>query len=263
KERFDLLGRVDGILLDLGVSSPQLEDPERGFSFTRDGPLDMRMDTTYGLSATKWLAQASVKDITWVLQNFGEERFAKRIAQAIFNQNSKRLITSTRELAELITKIIPFRHKYKHPATRSFQAIRIYINNELNEIQLVLNGALDILATGGKLVVISFHSLEDRLVKSFIRQNSKVPQLPSGISLTENKFPNTLMVVTITHYTRRLTAEREKNMLEQNALDIEWHHLILEGVLKKPQKGAPLKTPGFKTRVSLWGKGAQNSREIP
>ncbi|AIN47444.1 16S rRNA (cytosine(1402)-N(4))-methyltransferase RsmH [Candidatus Palibaumannia cicadellinicola] len=182
-----LLGRVDGILLDLGVSSPQLEDPERGFSFMRDGPLDMRMDTTCGQSATEWLAQASVQDIAWVLATFGEERFANRIAQAIFKQNHKRQITSTIELAKLIAKIHPFGHKHKHPATRSFQAIRIYINNELNEIKLALNGALCVLAIGGKLVVISFHSLEDRLVKNFIRQYSQAPQIPAGISLTEKQ----------------------------------------------------------------------------
>ncbi|WP_438819077.1 16S rRNA (cytosine(1402)-N(4))-methyltransferase RsmH [Candidatus Palibaumannia cicadellinicola] len=183
----NLLGRIDGILLDLGVSSPQIEDPERGFSFMRDGPLDMRMDTTCGRSATEWLAQASAKDIAWVLQTFGEEKFAKRIGQAIFAQNRQRLITRTSELAELIAKLSPCRYKHKHPATRSFQAIRIYINNELNEIELALNCALYVLAARGKLVVISFHSLEDKLVKNFIRKNSKVPPLLAGIALTEKQ----------------------------------------------------------------------------
>ncbi|AKZ66057.1 16S rRNA (cytosine(1402)-N(4))-methyltransferase RsmH [Candidatus Palibaumannia cicadellinicola] len=185
--KLNLLGCIDGILLDLGVSSPQLDDPERGFSFTNNGPLDMRMDNTCGQSATDWLATTSAKDIAYVLKTFGEEKFAKRIGQAIFEKNRKKKITSTRELAELIVKIIPYSNKYKHPATRSFQAIRIYINNEINEINLVLNGALDILAVGGKLVVISFHSIEDRIVKYFIRKNSQLSPLPNGLPLTEKQ----------------------------------------------------------------------------
>lgn len=147
----------------------------------------MRMDTTCGISAREWLKQASVQEMTWVLQHFGEERFAKRISQAIFHQNRRRLITSTSELAKLITTIVPWSNKHKHPATRSFQAIRIYINNELKEIEQVLNSALNILAIGGKLVVISFHSLEDRLVKYFINKHSKLPLPPTGISLTEKQ----------------------------------------------------------------------------
>lgn len=181
----DLLGKVDGILLDLGVSSPQLDDPERGFSFMRDGPLDMRMDTTRGQSAAQWLAQASAEDIAWVLKTFGEERFAKRIAQAIVAHNRQQPMTRTRELAALIADASPFRDKHKHPATRSFQAIRIYINSELEEIERALDGALRVLAPGGRLSVISFHSLEDRLVKQFIRQHSRGPQVPAGLPLTE------------------------------------------------------------------------------
>ncbi|MBT9432404.1 16S rRNA (cytosine(1402)-N(4))-methyltransferase RsmH [Candidatus Sodalis endolongispinus] len=181
----DLLGKVDGILLDLGVSSPQLDDPERGFSFMRDGPLDMRMDTTRGQSAAQWLAQASAEDIAWVLKTFGEERFAKRIAQAIVAHNLQQPMTRTRELAALIADASPFRDKHKHPATRSFQAIRIYINSELEEIERALDGALRVLAPGGRLSVISFHSLEDRLVKQFIRQHSRGPQVPAGLPLTE------------------------------------------------------------------------------
>lgn len=181
----DLLGKVDGILLDLGVSSLQLDDPERGFSFMRDGPLDMRMDTTRGQSAAQWLAQASAEDIAWVLKTFGEERFAKRIAQAIVAHNRQQPMTRTRELAALIADASPFRDKHKHPATRSFQAIRIYINSELEEIERALDGALTVLAPGGRLSVISFHSLEDRLVKQFIRQHSRGPQVPAGLPLTE------------------------------------------------------------------------------
>ncbi|MGL9773095.1 MAG: 16S rRNA (cytosine(1402)-N(4))-methyltransferase RsmH [Sodalis sp. (in: enterobacteria)] len=181
----NLLGKVGGILLDLGVSSPQLDDPERGFSFMRDGPLDMRMDTTRGQSAAQWLAQASAEDIAWVLKTFGEERFAKRIAQAIVAHNRQQPITRTRELAALIADASPFRDKHKHPATRSFQAIRIYTNSELEEIERALDGALTVLAPGGRLSVISFHSLEDRLVKQFIRQHSRGPQVPAGLPLTE------------------------------------------------------------------------------
>lgn len=181
----ELAGQIDGILLDLGVSSPQLDDPERGFSFMRDGPLDMRMDTTRGLSAADWLARASAEDIAWVLKTFGEERFAKRIAQAIVEKNQQSPMTRTHELAELIVNASPFREKHKHPATRSFQAIRIYINSELEELERALDGALSVLAPGGRLSVISFHSLEDRLVKRFIRDQSRGPQVPARMPLTE------------------------------------------------------------------------------
>ncbi|WP_413735257.1 16S rRNA (cytosine(1402)-N(4))-methyltransferase RsmH [Sodalis sp. RH21] len=181
----ELNGRIDGILLDLGVSSPQLDDPERGFSFMRDGPLDMRMDTTRGLSAAEWLAKADADDIAWVLKTFGEERFAKRIAQAIVEKNQQAPMTRTHELAELIVNASPFREKHKHPATRSFQAIRIYINSELEELERALDGALGVLAPGGRLSVISFHSLEDRLVKRFIRDHSRGPRVPARMPLTE------------------------------------------------------------------------------
>ncbi len=181
----ELTGQIDGILLDLGVSSPQLDDPLRGFSFMRDGPLDMRMDTTRGMSAADWLARAGADDIAWVLKTFGEERFAKRIAQAIVEQNQQAPMTRTHELAELIVNASPFREKHKHPATRSFQAIRIYINSELEELERALDGALGVLAPGGRLSVISFHSLEDRLVKRFIRDQSRGPQVPARMPLTE------------------------------------------------------------------------------
>ncbi|XBS70525.1 16S rRNA (cytosine(1402)-N(4))-methyltransferase RsmH [Acerihabitans sp. KWT182] len=183
----ELIGRIDGILLDLGVSSPQLDDPLRGFSFMRDGPLDMRMDTTRGLSAAEWLLKADADDIAWVLKTFGEERFAKRIAQAIVEQNRQTPMTRTHELAELIVNASPFREKHKHPATRSFQAIRIYINSELEELERALDGALDVLAPGGRLSVISFHSLEDRLVKRFIRDHSRGPRVPARMALTEEQ----------------------------------------------------------------------------
>ena len=187
-EEEGLVGKIDGVLLDLGVSSPQLDDPERGFSFMRDGPLDMRMDPTKGQSAQQWLMTAEADDIAWVLKTFGEERFARRIARAIVERNhdpEAEPLTRTRHLAELIAKVSPVKDRHKHPATRSFQAIRIYINSELEEIEKALNGAMSVLAPDGRLSVISFHSLEDRLVKRFIRQNSKGPTVPAGIPLTE------------------------------------------------------------------------------
>ncbi|ACT14615.1 16S rRNA (cytosine(1402)-N(4))-methyltransferase RsmH [Pectobacterium aroidearum] len=182
-----LTGQIDGVLLDLGVSSPQLDDPERGFSFMRDGPLDMRMDPTRGLSAAEWLMKAEADDIVWVLKTFGEERFAKRIARAIVERNRTEPMTRTKELAELIAAASPVREKHKHPATRSFQAIRIYINSELEEIERALEGALSVLAPQGRLSVISFHSLEDRIVKRFIRHQSRGPQVPAGLPLTEEQ----------------------------------------------------------------------------
>ncbi|MGP1931185.1 MAG: 16S rRNA (cytosine(1402)-N(4))-methyltransferase RsmH [Arsenophonus sp. ET-YP4-MAG3] len=183
-----LIGKIDGILLDLGVSSPQLDDPNRGFSFMRDGPLDMRMDPTTGQSASEWLMNEKESYISWVLKNYGEERFAKRIARAIVARNhnsTEKPLTRTKQLAELITKVTPFKNKHKHPATRSFQAIRIYINSELKEITKVLKSSLNILVPHGRLSIISFHSLEDRLVKNFIREHSIKKNIPSKLPLTD------------------------------------------------------------------------------
>ncbi|WED26224.1 16S rRNA (cytosine(1402)-N(4))-methyltransferase RsmH [Vibrio sp. DW001] len=189
-EDFGLTGKVDGVLLDLGVSSPQLDDAERGFSFMKDGPLDMRMDPTTGIPASQWLMQADVDDISWVLKEFGEERFAKRIARAIIahrEDDEKEPLSRTSHLAKLISDASPSREKKKHPATRSFQAIRIYINSELEEIDTALKGALSVLAPEGRLSVISFHSLEDRMVKRFMRKESRGPEVPHGIPLTEDQ----------------------------------------------------------------------------
>ncbi|PJG85574.1 16S rRNA (cytosine(1402)-N(4))-methyltransferase RsmH [Conservatibacter flavescens] len=192
-EKLGLVGKINGILLDLGVSSPQLDDAERGFSFMKDGPLDMRMDTTQGLSAAEWLKQVSVEDLAWVLKTFGEERFAKKIAQAIvrFNQNARENategLTRTLQLANLIAETVPFKDKHKHPATRSFQAIRIFINSELDELESILNSALDVLAPKGRLSIISFHSLEDRMVKHFMRKQSKGDDIPKGLPLREDQ----------------------------------------------------------------------------
>ena len=172
----NLLGKVDGLLLDLGVSSPQLDEAERGFSFMNDGPLDMRMDPDHGQSAAEWLATAEAKDIAWVLKTYGEERFAMRIANAIVHDRVQTPFTRTRQLAEMIARVVPIKEKNKHPATRSFQAIRIHVNQELKEVEQTLQASLDVLAPGGRLAVISFHSLEDRIVKQFIRQQEKGQQ---------------------------------------------------------------------------------------
>lgn len=190
-EAHNLVGKIDGILLDLGVSSPQLDDAERGFSFMQDGPLDMRMDSSKGISAAEWLQQVSESDLAWVLKTFGEERFAKRIAHNIveFNrqalQNKTEPLTRTLQLAQLIAQSMPIKEKHKHPATRSFQAIRIFINSELEELEKILNSAIDVLAPEGRLAIISFHSLEDRLVKRFMKKQSKGDEIPRGLPLTE------------------------------------------------------------------------------
>ncbi|VFP87464.1 16S rRNA (cytosine(1402)-N(4))-methyltransferase RsmH [Candidatus Erwinia haradaeae] len=180
-----LKGKIDGIMLDFGVSSPQIDDAQRGFSFMKDGPLDMRMDPSRGQSAATWLLSTKEKDIAFVLRAFGQERFAKRIARAIAKRNHKNPITRTKDLADVIYTAIPFREKWKHPATRSFQAIRMVINNEIEEIKEVLSGTLQILKSGGRLSVITFHSLEDRLVKNFIRENSNRRQVPFGFPISE------------------------------------------------------------------------------
>jgi 16S rRNA (cytosine1402-N4)-methyltransferase len=165
---------VDGLLLDLGVSSPQIDDPERGFSFRFDGPLDMRMDTTRGESVAQWLAEAEAKQIAEVIRDYGEERFAGPIAKAIVARREERgPITNTSELADVVAGAVKTREPGQNPATRTFQALRIFINAELEELQQALEGSLRILKPGGRLVVISFHSLEDRIVKQFIAQHSK------------------------------------------------------------------------------------------
>ncbi len=184
-ESANLAGKVDGILLDLGVSSPQLDNPERGFSFLRDGPLDMRMDGSNGVSAEQWLASVDEKDLVKVLFDYGEERFARRIARTIVEKRVQSPITTTRQLAELIEDAVPVREKHKHPATRTFQAIRIEINRELDELMTVLGQSARILRPGGRLVVISFHSLEDRIVKRFIRDESGAKYNPGKLPIKE------------------------------------------------------------------------------
>ena len=177
---------VDGILLDLGVSSPQLDDGERGFSFSEDGPLDMRMDTTSGETAAEWLSYAEVNEIAQVLKEYGEERFSRRIAAAIVAAREEHLITSTARLAQVVSEANPRWEKHKHPATRAFQAIRIKVNNELLDLQELLAAALDMLRIGGRLVVISFHSLEDRLVKRYMRDMARGEQFPVGVPVRDS-----------------------------------------------------------------------------
>jgi len=181
-----LLEQVDGVLMDLGVSSPQLDNPDRGFSFLNDGPLDMRMDGHAGITAAQWLAHVDERDLVKVLFEYGEERFARRIAGAIVARRSENPLTTTRQLAELIEDVVPVREKHKHPATRSFQAIRIEINRELEELKSGLVQAVKVLKPGGRLVVISFHSLEDRIVKRFIRAESGAKYDPGRLPVKES-----------------------------------------------------------------------------
>lgn len=179
-EQLSLLGRVDGILFDLGVSSPQFDTPERGFSFRYPGPLDMRMDPTIGLSLADWLADATVDSVRDVLRRYGEESFATRMARAVIAARDEGTLTDTAALAAVIKSAMPVRVAAGmkiHPATRAFQAFRIYINGELNALTTAMDAALDVLAPGGRLVVISFHSLEDRIVKRFIRDQAR-PEPP-------------------------------------------------------------------------------------
>ncbi|MBR9867870.1 MAG: 16S rRNA (cytosine(1402)-N(4))-methyltransferase RsmH [Oceanospirillales bacterium] len=185
--RRELAGQVDGVLLDLGVSSPQLDDPNRGFSFMSDGPLDMRMNPDVGESAAEWLAHAAEKEIADVLYTYGEERHSRRMARAIVNEREQEPIVTTGRLAKIITEANPAWEKGKNPATRAFQGIRIFINRELEDLEDCLDQALEMLKPGGRLVVISFHSLEDRIVKRFIRKYVKGDEhLPPGIPVTDD-----------------------------------------------------------------------------
>ncbi len=179
----DLARNVDGLLLDLGVSSPQLDDASRGFSFLRDGPLDMRMDPEKGVSAADWLAEVAEVELRKVLRRYGEETFATRIARAVVTTRESAPITRTTDLARIVRSAVPakFRSQKKHPATKTFQAIRIAINDELGQLEAVLEQSLRVLKKGGRLCVISFHSLEDRIVKRFIRDHSREPEQYRGM----------------------------------------------------------------------------------
>jgi len=183
-------GTLSGVLLDLGVSSPQLDDPERGFSFLHDGPLDMRMDPSRGISAAQWIATADEDDIVRVLREYGEERFAKRMARAVVQRRAVQPFERTADLAQVLTVANPAWEKGKNPATRAFQGLRIFINNELGDLEAGLEAALEALDVGGRLVVISFHSLEDRIVKQFMRRHAKgeADTLPRDLPIIPEKF---------------------------------------------------------------------------
>ena len=184
---------VDGVMMDLGVSSPQIDDAQRGFSFMRDGPLDMRMDTTRGLTVAQWLADASVDDMREVIDRYGEERFAFQIAKAIAARRATRPLLTTLDLAELVAGTVRTREKGQHPATRTFQALRIYINRELEELQDALASTLTLLNTGGRMAVISFHSLEDRVVKQFISAASRPEAAMARLPLRESEMPQPVL----------------------------------------------------------------------
>jgi len=191
----DVTGRVDGILLDLGVSSPQLDQAERGFSFLQEGPLDMRMDPASGESAAAWLARVEVRELARVLREYGEERYAMRIAKAVDKARRQAPIRTTRELAEIVARANPSWEKGKHPATRSFQAIRIHINQELEDLKQVLTQVPEVLAPRGRLAVISFHSLEDRIVKRFMREQSQGDPFPAGVPVTRDQLRPAMRLV--------------------------------------------------------------------
>ncbi len=182
-------GSVDGVLMDIGVSSPQLDEGERGFSFRFDAPLDMRMDTTQGETAAEWLARADVRDITQVVRDYGEERFAFQIAKKIVAARSERPVATTGQLAALVREAVRTREPGQDPATRTFQALRIHINQELEQLALALPQARDMLNPGGRLVVISFHSLEDRIVKRFMRDEAAPDSLPKNLPLKASQLP--------------------------------------------------------------------------
>ena len=180
---------VDGILFDVGVSSPQIDDGERGFSFRYDAPLDMRMDTTQGETAAEWLARAEIRDITEVIRNYGEERFAFQFAKKVVAARLEQPIVTTGQFAAIVRETVRTREPGQDPATRSFQALRIHINQELRQLEVALPQALGLLKPGGRLVVISFHSLEDRIVKNFMRNESVADDLPKGLPLRANQLP--------------------------------------------------------------------------
>jgi 16S rRNA (cytosine1402-N4)-methyltransferase len=209
-------GKVSGVLMDLGVSSPQLDDPARGFSFLRSGPLDMRMNPAEGVSAADWLRQTPESEIARVLREYGEERFARRIAAAIVRHLKEQPITTTQQLAEIVRAAIPKWEKHKDPATRSFQAIRIAVNQELEDLSAALMPAVRVLKKGGRLVVISFHSLEDRMVKRFMRDHAKAAPVPKGLPvMPQNVLP---MLKLIGKAVRAGEAECEANPRARSAV---------------------------------------------
>ena len=210
-----LLGQVDGLLLDLGVSSPQLDEARRGFSFRNDGPLDMRMDPDSATSAADWIAAVDERELRKVLFEFGEEKFAARISRAIVTARASKAIQRTSQLADIVTAAVPARLQRKHPATKTFQAIRIFVNQELAQLQLALEASIELLAPGGRLCVIGFHSLEDRLVKRFMRSASREPEQYRGMPEIPDEFRPPLKI--IGKLTRATASEVEQNPRSRSA----------------------------------------------
>jgi 16S rRNA (cytosine1402-N4)-methyltransferase len=210
------VGEVAGVLMDLGVSSPQLDQAERGFSFMQDGPLDMRMDTTRGQTAEQWIATTDEDDMVWAFKTYGEERYSKRIARAIVEKRAKAPITRTKQLADIISEAHPRWEKHKHPATRCFQAIRIVVNRELDDLKDTLDQALNVLKVGGRLVAISFHSLEDRIVKQFIQKQEKGQDFPIGLPITEDMINRRMKKVG--KFTKAGDSELERNIRARSAV---------------------------------------------
>ncbi len=217
-ERLGWCEQTDGILLDLGVSSPQLDDPVRGFSFQQAGPLDMRMNPEQGESAADWLARAEVDEIARVLWEFGEERHARRIARRIDERRRSQRIDDTATLARLIAESVPRPKNNRHPATRSFQAIRIHINRELEQLQAFLEQAIELLRIGGRLVIISFHSLEDRLVKRFFRDQSTPARLPRGLPLRDDQLDRQVRLRLVGKAQRAAASETDANPRARSAV---------------------------------------------
>ena len=212
------MDRFDGVLLDLGVSSPQLDDAGRGFSFQQSGPLDMRMDPARGQSAAEWLALADDTEIARVLWEYGEERHSRRIARRIVERRKTAALKTTTELAQLIADAVPRTKHNRHPATRSFQAIRIHINQELTQLSRLLDAIFGILKIGGRLLVISFHSLEDRLVKRFLRMHSTPPKLPRGLPLPADQINSEIRLKTLGKAIRASAAELATNPRARSAV---------------------------------------------
>ena len=217
-EQMGLTQQIDGVLMDLGVSSPQLDDAERGFSFLRDGPLDMRMDTSRGMSAADWLNSADEQDITQVIKEFGEEKFGKRIAHAIVNYRKEQPLSRTSELVTIIDQAMPVKDKFKHPATRTFQGIRIYINAELEQLRVGLKAATNVLRSGGRMAIISFHSLEDRLVKRFMKEQSKGKSFPPGLPVTQAEIDADKVLILIGRAIKPGDQELKHNVRSRSAV---------------------------------------------
>ena len=217
-EQLGLKQLVDGVLLDLGVSSPQLDDAQRGFSFQNNGPLDMRMNPDQGVSAAEWIMTAKEKEISDVLWQLGEERFSRRIAKKIIEARQQQPITDTATLVNIISDCVPAYKEKKHPATRSFQAIRMKVNQELDHIHQVLDGIFDVLKIGGQILVISFHSLEDRLVKRFIKKHSTPPAIPKGLPIRESDLQVTVRLRNIGKAVKATAEEIKQNTRSRSAI---------------------------------------------